>query len=60
MENKPASLLVVILGKALNGTPPAFMLETGSPDNSEMATPKRVQTSCPKYSDTIRFLVSGG
>ena len=27
---------------------------------SKKATPKRVRTSRPKYSDTIRFLVNGG
>ena len=48
MENKPASSLVVSLGKALNGTPHLYV-ETG---DSEMATPKRVRTYCPKHSDT--------
>ena len=48
LENKPASSLVVSLGKALNGTP-TFMWKTGDP---EMATPKRVQTNRPKHSDT--------
>ena len=38
--NKPASSLVVFLGKALNGTPPSFMWKTGGPDTSEMAIPK--------------------
>ena len=47
MENKPASVLVVSLGKTLNG-------KTGVPDTSEMATPKRVHTSRPKNGDTIR------
>ena len=28
MENKPASLLVVTLGKTLNGMPPSFVLQT--------------------------------
>ena len=59
VENKPASSLVLSLGKALNGTP-RFYVEAGGPDASEMATPKRVRTSRPKYSDTIRFLVNGG
>ena len=58
VENKPASSLVVSLGKALNGI--AFMWKTGGQDISEMATPKRVPTSRPKYSDTIRFLMNGG
>ena len=31
------------------------MWKTGGPDISEMAIPKRVRTSRPKYSDTIRF-----
>ena len=42
-----------------NGTP-AFMGKTGGPDTSETTTPKRVPTSRPKYSDTIRFLENGG
>ena len=37
-----------------------FMRKTAGPKISEMATPKRVRTFCPKYSDTIRFLVNGG
>ena len=36
------------------------MWKTGGPDSSEMATPKRVRTSRPKYSGTIRFFVNGG
>ena len=60
VENKPACSLVVSLGKALNGTPPLFMWKTGGSDTSEMATPMRVRTSRPKYSDAIRFLVNGG
>ena len=32
MENKPASSLVVLLGKALNETPLSFMWKTGGPD----------------------------
>ena len=47
VENKPASSLVVSLGKALNETP-TFMWKTGDP---EMATPKRVRTHRPKHSD---------
>ena len=31
VENKPASSLVVSLGKALNGDAPAFMWKTGGP-----------------------------
>ena len=50
VENKPASSLVVSLGKALNGTPrPTFVWKTGDP---EIATPKQVQTYRPKHSDT--------
>ena len=60
VENRPASSLVVSLGKALNGTPPTFIWKTGSPDTAETATPERVRTSRPKYNDTIRFLVNGG
>ena len=56
VENKPASSLVVSLGKALNGTP-HLMWKTG---DLEMATPKRVRTYRPKHSDRIRFLVNGG
>ena len=59
-ENKPASSRVVSLGKALNGVPSPFIWKTGGSDISEMATPKRVRTSCPKYNDTICFLVNGG
>ena len=44
MENKPASLLVVSLGKALNGTPPLYVADRWptrtSPDyNCEVANP---------------------
>ena len=59
VENKPASSLVVSLGKALNGTLHLYVKDR-CPDTSEIATPKRVRTSSPKYSDTIRFLVNGG
>ena len=55
MENKPASSVVVLLGKALT-----FMWKTCGPDTSEMVTPKRVWTFRPKYSDAISFLVNGG
>ena len=60
VENKPESLFVVFLGKALKGMSPPFMRKTGDPDTSEMGIPKRVQTSRPKYSDAFRFLVNGG
>ena len=61
VENKPASSLVVSLGKALNGTPHLYV-EDRWPINLEKkkATPKRVRTSRSKYSDAIRFLVNGG
>ena len=49
-----------VLGQGTQRDAPAFMWKTGGPDTSEMATPKRVRTSRPKYSDTIRFLVYGG
>ena len=48
VENKPASLLVVSLSKALNGTPHLYVV-AGGPDTSEMATPRRVRTFRPKY-----------
>ena len=48
VENKPASSLVVSLGKAFTGRP-TFMWKTGDP---EMATLKRVRTYRPKHSDT--------
>ena len=60
MKNKPASSLVVSLGNALNGTPPIYMWKTGGPETSEMTTPKRVRMSCPRFSDTICFLLRGG
>ena len=60
VENKPASSLVVSLGKALNGMPPPLCGRQVAHKTSKKATPKRVRTSRPKYSDTIRFLVNGG
>ena len=59
VENKPASSLVS-LGKALNGMPPPLCGRQVAHKTSKKATPKRVRTSRPKYSDTIRFLVNGG
>ena len=56
VENKPASRLLCPWARHFTGRP-AFMWKTGAPDTTE--TPKRVRTSCPKYSDTIRFLVNG-
>ena len=47
VDNKPASSLVVFLGKHLTGRP-TFIWKTGDP---EMATPKRVRTYRPKHSD---------
>ena len=47
-----------VLGQSLDT--PIFMWKTGGPDTSLMATPKRVWTFRPNYSDTIRFLVNGG
>ena len=58
VENKSASSFVVFLGKAISGQP-TFMSKTGGPDISEMAIPKQVQTSCPKNSGAIRFVVNG-
>ena len=60
VKKKPASSLAVSLGKALNGTLPPLCGRQVAQTTSEMATPKRVPTSRPKYSDTIRFLVNGG
>ena len=58
VDNKPAKLFVVSLGKAWEAL--TFVWKTSGPDTSEMATPKRVWTSRPKYSDIVRFLVNGG
>ena len=55
-----ASSLVVSLDKALNGTPPPLCGRQVVQTPQKMTTPKRVRTSRPKYSDTIRFLVNGG
>ena len=54
VENKPASSLVVFMGKALNGMPTPLCRR----QVTQMATPKRVRTSRPKYSDTICFLMN--
>ena len=51
--------LLCPLARHLTGRP-TFMWKTGDPDNSEIATPKRVRTFRPKHGDTIRFLVNGG
>ena len=56
VEKKPASSLVVFLGKALIGTPP---LSCGrkvaqTPWKSELPN----ECGCPNNSDTIRFLVN--
>ena len=59
VENKLASLLVVSLVKALNGMS-CLYVEDMHPDTTKMATPKQMWTSCPKYSNTIRFLMNGG
>ena len=56
VKKKPASSVVVLLGKALNGTPPPLR-------GRQLAqTPQKWQlrTNRPKHSDTIRFLVNGG
>ena len=61
VENKPSSSLVVSLEKALNGMPlPLRERQVAGPDTLKMATPKRVRTSRPKYSNTICFLVNVG
>ena len=49
VENKPASSLVVSLGKALNGTPPPLCGRQVVQTPQKMATTKRVRTSRPKY-----------
>ena len=59
VENKPACLLVVSLSKALSRTPPPLWKTSGA-DTSQIAIPMRVQMLCPKYSNTICFLVNGG
>ena len=59
VENKPASSLVVSLGKALNGTHHLYV-EDRWPINLEKGNSQASATSRPKYSDTIRFLVNGG
>ena len=63
MENKPASLLVVSLGKALNGTPPHYVADRWpsctSPDyNSEVANPA-CQTTLGYPPVAVHF-VNGG
>ena len=40
--------------------PPSLCERQMAQTPQKMATPKRVRTSRPKYSDTIRFLVNGG
>ena len=49
-----------VLGQVTLRDAPAFMWKLGGPDTSKMATPKRVRTFCPKYSNTICFLVNRG
>ena len=51
VENKPASSLVVFLGKALNGTPPPFCER----QVAQMAILKRVRTSRPVQNIAIQF-----
>ena len=61
VENKPASSLVVSLGKALNVTP-HFYVEDRWPINLEKGN-FQASADLPSkvaYSDTIRFLVNGG
>ena len=57
VENKPESLFVVSLNKALNGTPHLYV-EDRWPRYSKIATPKRVRTYRPKHSDAIRSIVT--
>ena len=49
-----------VLGQGTKWDTPTFMWKTGGPQTSGIATPKRVRTFRPKYSNTIRFLVNGG
>ena len=59
VENKPASSLVVSLGKALNGAlPPSCGRQAAQ--TLDIATLKRVRAYIPKHSNTIRFLANGG
>ena len=63
MENKSASLLVVSLGKVLNGTPPPFVADRWptrtSPDyNFEVANPAGQTTL--EYPPVALCLVGGG
>ena len=44
-----------VLGQGTQRDVTTFMRKTGGPDNSEMATPKRVRTSRPKNSDQFAF-----
>ena len=49
-----------VLGQGTKRDTPTFMWKTGGPDTLEMAIPKPVRTSRPKYSNAIRFLENGG
>ena len=55
VENKPASSLVVSLGKALNGMPHLYVEDKWP----EMSTPKLVRTSVQNIAIHC-FLVNGG
>ena len=59
-REQAGKLACCVLGQGTQRVASVFMWKTDGPDTSKMATPKRVRTSRPKYSDTIRFLVNGG
>ena len=60
VENKPASSLVVSLGKALNGMPPPLCGRQVAHKPRKKQLPSECGLPVQKYSDTIRFLVNGG
>ena len=59
MENKPASLLVVSLGKVLNGRL-HFYWKDRWPRQIANGNSQASADVPPKYNDTIRFLVNEG
>ena len=48
-----------VIGQGTLRDAPTFIWKTGGPDTSEIETPKRVRTSRPKHSDTIRLAMNG-
>ena len=59
-EEQAGKFACIVFGQGTERDGPTFMWKTGGPDTSQIATPTRVRTFRPKYSDTIRFLVNGG